>query len=51
MPFVAKNKSHLGICDGFSIIICDMSLDSELAKKYEAGKTKTTQIRKNKREH
>ena len=49
--FVAKNNEPCSIGDGFSKIGSDMSSDSELAKKYEAGKTKTTEIIKAKRNH
>ena len=42
--FVARNNEPFSICDGFSKTGRDMSPDSELAKKYGAGKTKTTEI-------
>ena len=47
--FVVKNNLPFSICVEFSKIVCDMFLDSELAKKYGAGKTKTSQIKNSKR--
>ena len=48
---VAENNEPFSICDGFSKIGGDMSPNSELAKKYRAGKTKTIEITKNKGNH
>ena len=42
--FVAKNNEPFIICNEFSKIGSHMSRDSELAKKLGAGKTKTAQI-------
>ena len=42
--FVAKNNLPFTICDEYSKMVADMFPDSELAKKYAAGKTKITQI-------
>ena len=47
--FVAKNNKQFNICDRFSKIGGDMFPNSELAKKYGARKTKTTEIIKDKR--
>ena len=47
--FVVKNNLPFSICDEFSKIVSDMFPDSELAKKYGAGKTKISQIIKVKR--
>ena len=46
--FVAKNNEPFSICDEFSQTASDMCPDSKLAKKYGAGKIKTTQITKGK---
>ena len=43
---VAKNNQPFNICDGFPMLVSDISPVSELAKKYGCGKTKTTQIMK-----
>ena len=47
--FVVKSNLPLTICDEFSKIVSDMFSDSELAKKYGAGKTKTSLIKEGKR--
>ena len=47
--FVVKNNLPFSICVEFLKIVSDMFPDSELAKKYAAGKTKTSQIIKGKR--
>ena len=47
--FVIKTNLPFSICDVFSKIVSDMFPDNELAKKYGAGKTKTSQIIKGKR--
>ena len=45
VKFVAKNNEPFSIYyNGFSKIGNDISPDSELAKKYGTGKTKTTEI-------
>ena len=49
--FVAKNNETFSICDGFSKIGSCTSPNSELAEKYRAGKTKTTEIIKVKGNH
>ena len=41
---VVKNNLPFSSCDEFSKIVSDMFPDSELAKKFGAGKTKTLQI-------
>ena len=48
---MAKNDEPFSIWDGFLEIGSDMSTDSKLAKKYGPGKTKTTQIIKDKGNH
>ena len=47
--FVAKNNEPFSICDEISNIDRDISPNSKLAKKYGAGKTKTTEIIRDKR--
>ena len=42
--FGAKKNEPFSICDDFSNMVSDTRPDSELVKKYEAGKTKATQI-------
>ena len=42
--FVGKNNLPFSICDEYLKMVVDMFPDSELAKKYAAGKTKITQI-------
>ena len=49
--FVAKNNEPFSICDGFSKLGNDMSPDSKLAKKYGVGKTKISEILKDKGNH
>ena len=46
--FVSKNKEPFSICKKFAKMACDMSSDSQLAKKCGATKNKTTQIIKGK---
>ena len=45
-----ENNEPVGICDGFSKMGGEMSLDSKLTTKYGAGKTKTTEFTKDKGE-
>ena len=47
--FVVKNYLPFSICDEFSKIVNNMFPDSELAKKFGAGNTKTSQIIKGKK--
>lgn len=45
---VAKNNISFAFSDEFNKSVADMFPDSKIAKKYSAGKTKTTQLVKGK---
>ena len=46
--FAAKNNEPFSACEGFSKMVSDLSPYIKLARKYGAGKIKTTQTMKGK---